>query len=277
VEKTPAIDDLRAVLGRQLARMEATEPGVREGADARDLHKFRVAARRSRALIRASRRLVGDQLAGLDAELRWLGSRSGSVRDLDVLIERLGQVVAELGPDRDGGEAIMAALVEERGWAREALVEALDSDRYRALPAMFGAALAGLTVVDPDVRLRKLAKKALKRARAAYEGLGPDPPDEELHALRIRVKRARYAAELAALTEGRELTKLAEALTEAQDVIGEHQDAVVAEKRVRALAPREALVAAGRIIEQERWRRARARASLPHIWQRVDEAARHAF
>jgi CHAD domain-containing protein len=277
VEKTPAIDDLRAVLARQLARMEATEPGVREGADARDLHKFRVAARRSRALIRASRRLVGDQLAGLDAELRWLGSRSGSVRDLDVLIERLGQVVAELGPDRDGGEAIMAALVEERGWAREALVEALDSDRYQVLPAMFGAALAGLTVVDPDVRLRKLAKKALKRARAAYEALGPDPPDEELHALRIRVKRARYAAELAALTEGRELTKLAEALTEAQDVIGEHQDAVVAEKRVRALAPREALVAAGRIIEQERWRRTRVRASLPRIWQRVEEVARDAF
>jgi CHAD domain-containing protein len=277
VEKTPAIDHLRALLARQLARMEATEPGVRDGADARDLHGFRVAARRSRALIRASRRLVGDRLAELDAELRWLGARSGSVRDLDVLIEHLGQVVEELGPDRDGGEAIVAAVAGERRWAREAFVEALDSDRYRALPAMFEAALAGLTVADPDVRLRKLAKKALKRARAAYEALGPEPSDDELHALRIRVKRARYAAELAALTEGEELTRLAEALTEVQDLIGAHQDAVVAVTRVRALASGEALLAAGRIIEQERGRRASARLELPHAWMRLERCVEKVF
>ena len=270
MEKIPAIDHLRARLARQLARIEATESGVREGADAEDLHRFRVATRRSRALIRASRRLAGDQLVRLDAELRWLGAGSGPVRDLDVLIEHLGQVVDDLGPDRAGGEAILDALAEERRWAREVLVEALDSPRYQALLAMFKAALAGLTAVEPDVSLGKLARKELKRARAAYEALGPEPPDDELHALRIRVKRARYAAELAALTEGPRLTRLAEALTEVQDLIGLHQDAVVAEKRVRALAPRESLVAAGRIIEQERACRAQVRLELPRAWKRLE-------
>ena len=42
-----------------------------------DLHRFRVATRRSRSLIRASRPLIRDQLAGVDRELRWLGGVSG--------------------------------------------------------------------------------------------------------------------------------------------------------------------------------------------------------
>ena len=37
-----------------------------------------------------------------------------------------------------------------------------------------------------------------------------------------------------------------------QDVIGEHQDAVVAEERLRAVATAGTAVAAGRLIERER-------------------------
>jgi CHAD domain-containing protein len=277
MEKIPAIDHLRRLLERQLARIEGSEPGVREGEDARDLHRFRVATRRSRALIRASRKVLGDQLARLDAELRWLGGVSGPVRDLDVLVEHVREIVADLGPDRAGGEAILEALEEERGWARELLLEALDSERYRNVLAIFRTALERLSVVDADVSLGKLAKKEYKRLRKAYLALGPEPPDDELHALRIKAKRARYAAELAALAEGQRFATLAEAATEVQDLIGAHQDAVVAEKRVRALAPRESLVAAGRIVEHERRRRAEARWSLPLVWRRVEVAAERAF
>ena len=75
----PAIDDLRDLLDRQRRGLERAESGVRDGADPEDLHRFRVATRRSRALIRASRPLVRDQLAALDRELRWLGSVTGPV------------------------------------------------------------------------------------------------------------------------------------------------------------------------------------------------------
>ena len=64
---------------------------------------------------------------------------------------------------------------------------------------------------------------------------------------------------------------------EVQDLIGAHQDAVVAEKRVRAVAPSESLLAAGRIVELERARREQARASLPRIWKRLERAAEKAF
>jgi CHAD domain-containing protein len=273
----PAIDELRDLLERQLRAIEAAAPGVQEGADPEHLHRFRVATRRSRALIRASRPLIRDQLAAVDRELRWLGGVSGPVRDLDVLIEHLRDVVEELDPDQAGGDAIVAALERERLQQRDTLLKAIASDRYLALLARFGEALASLTSVNGEVGLDRIAEKELKRLRAAYADLGPDPPDEELHAVRIKAKHARYAAELAAQAEGRPLAALAEAVRDLQDRIGTHQDAVVAEQRVRALAADDSRVAAGRIVELERRRRRRARAELPAAWKRVERAAAKAF
>ena len=62
-----------------------------------------------------------------------------------------------------------------------------------------------------------------------------------------------------------------------QDVLGEHQDAVVAQERLRALAAREpatAAMAAGRLIERERVARPkRGAASGRAAWKRVAAAA----
>ena len=60
-------------------------------------------------------------------------------------------------------------------------------------------------------------------------------------------------------------------------MIGAHQDAVVAEERVRELATDASRIAAGRIIEQERSRKRQARADLPLAWKRVERAAESAF
>src|SRR6478609_3617453 len=107
--------------------IEHSEPGVRDGTDPEELHRFRVATCRSRAMIRASRPLVRDQLAALDRELRWLGSATGSVRDLDVLIERLRKLQPSLDPDQAGVASIIAALEVEHLERRDALVTLLDT------------------------------------------------------------------------------------------------------------------------------------------------------
>lgn len=273
----PAIDSLRELLERQLGAIVSAEPGVRDGADPEDLHRFRVAVRRSRALIRASRPLIRDQLAALDRELRWLGGVSGPIRDLDVLIEHLHELHDELEPDQAGAESVIAALERERLGQRETLVRAINSERYRELLARFEEALPRLVAVDDEVGLRRLAEKELGRLRSAYQELGSNPPDEELHAVRIKAKHARYAAELAARTEGRKLAALAEAIREMQDTIGVHQDAVVAEQRVRALATEGSALAVGRIVEHERRRRLEARANVPELWKRIRRAAGEAF
>jgi CHAD domain-containing protein len=274
----PAIDELRDLLARQLEAIERTEPGVRNGGDPEDLHRFRVATRRSRALMRASRPLVRDQLANLDRELRWLGGVSGPVRDLDVLIDHLCSLVDQLEPDQAGVEAIIAGLERERLKQREALLAAIGTPRFRDLLARFSEALSGLRARDAGVSLVGLARRELERLRSDYDDLGVDPADDDLHTVRIRAKHARYAAELAALAEGGEpMATLADALRAVQDLIGTHQDAVVAEQRVRALATDESRLAAGRIVERERERKRKARSELPEAWSRVERSAEKAF
>ncbi len=63
-----------------------------------------------------------------------------------------------------------------------------------------------------------------------------------------------------------------------QDVIGEHQDAVVAEQRLRGLTaelqdPRAAF-SAGLLVERQHERRRSARAAVPKAWRRLEKAAR---
>jgi len=64
---------------------------------------------------------------------------------------------------------------------------------------------------------------------------GPNPPDEVLHALRIKGKRLRYTGELAEPALGKPVRRVLEATAGLQEVLGDHQDACVAQHRIRAL------------------------------------------
>src|SRR5262249_18367584 len=155
----------------------------------------------------------------------------------------------------------------ERG--RGGLLTAIETPRYHDLLRRFATTVPGLHASDGSSSLARLARKELERLHNAYDDLGPDPSDDDLHQLRIRAKHARYAAELAATTAGGSFEELADSLATVQDVIGAHQDAVVAEQRVRELATDESRLAAGRIIEHERQLRREARAALPDVMRRV--------
>ena len=106
--------------------------------------------------------------------------------------------------------------------------------------------------------------------------LGESPPDAELHASRIRVKRARYAAELALPELGEKGALYVDAAKEFQDIVGAHQDAVVGEDLLRRLAPElpGAALAMGRLVDRERARRAVARVVWRDAWERLDRRAK---
>jgi CHAD domain-containing protein len=264
-------DALRAHLRRQLHEILAHDPGTRLGKDPEDLHDMRVAVRRSRAVLRAGRALIATDTEALTLELRWLGEVLGSVRDLDVLLERLHAEAAALDPaDRTAANRLLRALGRELARARRALLNALDSARYLALLDSFEAALAGLEPGTAGATLDALARRQLKKLDRAVRSLGADPADAELHELRKLGKRARYAFELAG--NGRAVRRA----QELQDVLGEHQDAVVAEAKLRSLAanaPAPQALAAGLLIEGERRRRDRARATWKKAWRRLERAA----
>ena len=228
---------VRRAIALSAIRLIRHDPVVRLDTDPEGVHQARVATRRLRSDLRTFRPLVDEAWSSaLRDELGWLADLLGDVRDGDVLLERLRHRVAEL-PDaheRDAAAGVLATLEHERDTAHSTLLEALHGRRYlRLLDDLVAAANAPslrdnandpASEVVPEL-LRRPWHKLEKRAGK----LGDSPSDEQLHAVRIRTKRVRYAAEAVEPIVGKPARAFAKAAERLQDVLGELNDAVVAE------------------------------------------------
>jgi CHAD domain-containing protein len=226
-----------------------------------------------RAILRAARPLLDSEwVRELRAEVGWLGGALGPVRDLDVLVEHLRADAGALGgADEEAFLTLIRKLEDERAADRDAMLAALAEPRYIALVERLEAETKSPPLAESGRSLRDLAAREFRRLRKAMRALGESSPDAELHAARIAVKRARYAAELAERSVGREVAAVIRDAKVLQDVLGDHQDAAVAEARIRALVPARAAaaqaIAAGRVIERQHERRRAARAAYPEAWR----------
>jgi len=269
----PGAVRLREMIETQRQALLAHDPGTRLGDDPENLHQHRVAARRVRVYLRAARRqLDAAWRRSVAGPLRELGEASGPVRDLDVLLERLRGELQRLDePDRTAGDALLSSLEAERDAARAALLDALGGDGYRNVLARLRRPPRLAPEVDA-VPLERNARREFRRLVEAVDRLGDHPDEEALHRLRIELKRARYAAELSDLEGKRGRRFLADARA-LQDLLGDHQDAVTTEQRLRALTAvdlqTKTAFVAGRIVERERARRERAAERLPAAWKRL--------
>jgi CHAD domain-containing protein len=278
----PAVHHVRAKLDREIRALLAYEAGTRSGADPEDLHQMRVALRRMRSVLKLSGTLVGDGAEPVRAELGWLGQSLGEVRDHDVLIGHLREVIADFEVrDQPAGRRLVSGFVTERAAAKRRLTKALSSARYSTLLREVSLLTRSSAAVpdEPHDLVAGLAKPHRKLAKAV-RALPADPPDDDLHALRIHGKKLRYAAELAQTSakkkRAKRIKKLINATRDFQTVLGDHQDAVLAAERMRtvlATADGEVGFVAGRIAERELSRRAEARATWRAHWAAVDDAA----
>ena len=273
VSDDPGAARLRELLAAQRRALLAHEPGTRLGDDIENLHQHRVAARRTRAFLRAVRRYVdADWRGALGGALSELGRATGPVRDLDVLLEHVRAEVVGLDPrEQEAGDALVRELENRLAQARDTLLDALDGDSYRLTLARLN--LPPRLAHDVEaIPLTRVARNEFRRLVRVVDRLGKSPDETAIHGLRIALKRARYAAELAA-PDGKRRRRF---LTEArglQDLLGEHQDAVVAETRLREVAleggDAGAAFIAGRLAERQSLRRARVREYLPTAWKRL--------
>jgi CHAD domain-containing protein len=269
----PGAARLHEMLEEQRIALLTHDPGVRLGDDPENLHKHRVAARRARASLRATRNYVDPEWRRpLAAALRGLGEATGPVRDLDVLLEHLRDELERLDETEQAAkDAILERLEEEREQVRRGLLEALDGRDYRFVLARLRLPPRLAEGVE-SVPLEALALKEFRRLARLVDRLGKRPDEQEVHRLRIALKRARYAAELAAPKGGGRKRLLADARI-LQELLGEHQDAVVAEQRLRKATVDDvrtaAAFAAGRIAERQRRRRERVQERLPAAWKRL--------
>jgi CHAD domain-containing protein len=267
---------LRAALSRSIARLLAHDPGVRLGGDVEDVHQARVATRRMRSDLRTFHRALDRGWDdSLREELKWLGGLLGAVRDADVLLGRLEARVAELSDvDPAAGDRLLDLLRRERAEARDELLAGMRSDRYLDLVERLLAASRAVPVsvdgADFELELGELVSKPWKKLRDAVRDLDDDPLDPELHAVRIRAKRARYAAEAVAPAVGASAKRFAAAVEAVQEVLGDHQDAVVAGQWLRDHGPTAdggAAFVAGLLVGVEADEADASREAWPATWK----------
>lgn len=257
--RSTAADLVRHAIAGSVAALLRHDPGVRLGDDPEDIHRARVATRRLRSQLRTFRAVLQREWSdALREDLRWLADGLGEVRDKQVLAERLrGRTTALPEADARAVTELAAQLDVESEEARGRLVLDMRSERYIALLERLVDAARNPTTTGPADKpatevAGALASGDWKRLRKAVDSLEEEPPDADLHHVRILAKRVRYAAEAAEPVAGKPAARFAEAVTELQDVLGDHQDSVTAQQWLRRAADSPLAFAAGQLAALER-------------------------
>lgn len=215
--------------------------------DAESLHALRVATRRLRTLLDVFAPWIKPRWRKeLKAELRWLGHTMGPARDADVLIEATFPALRNAHPGLNW-TALDKHAAQQRDAAHAAAIEGLNSERHATLRASLLSAFGIDDTGKPDVlsaralrrasrapagKPRALADQAAVALRERYISLFPECRQlalldtEQLHALRKRIKWARYTTEFAAPWLRKTVRKpYLEALQNTQHLLGELNDA----------------------------------------------------
>jgi CHAD domain-containing protein len=275
---------VRQAVTRSVAQLLRHDPGARRG-DPDDVHKLRVATRRLRSDLGTFRSVLDRGWARpLRDELRWLGGEIGAVRDLDVFTDRLGtRLAARPGAGGAADEALLAHFRSRRATAHGHMHDALLGARHTALQHRLVDASESPRFDPPTAAARPAAELARKVVGRAWhqlaedvDDLPDDPPDHELHEVRILAKRCRYAAEAVAPVMGAGAARFAAAVEAIQTVLGDHQDTVVGEEVLDGVAAElgatdgiGALI--GELVAAERSDRRRRRDEWPAVWEAASD------
>jgi len=259
--EAPVVEHLKWALARHVGWLLAHDPGTRLGTESESLHQLRVATRRLRAVLRTARPILLPAWAtSLEQELDWLSDLLGPARDLDVQISYFTD--ESVGLDARDCKLLaqfIARLRTQREAVQQMVLSELTSARYIELIRRLQQAAQDPSVVKSSLTVRQLAKREFKKLRKVINRLAASPSDTVLHNVRIKAKRARYAAELARSSVGKPAARFIKSARAVQDRLGIHQDAIQAERHIRQFLKYStglrAGFVAGRMVERQRQRR----------------------
>ncbi len=241
-------EDLIAAVSRECLRQLLGNQAAVEAGDADGVHQMRVGARRLRAAFVLLRGALPRTARGLGAELRWLGRQLAGARSWDVFLAGALQPLSRARPGDAALDRLRVLAEAERASAYAALREALRSPRYARLVLRLGdwfvAARWREAPVPESVpalqrSAREVARELLapleRKLRKRSEKLAK-PSASELHALRLGVKKLRYASEFVLpLFPGKKARRYARRLARVQDALGRLNDLVSGEKLAELL------------------------------------------
>jgi inorganic triphosphatase YgiF len=235
-----AADAFRAVALDCIAHYQANEHGALHSDAPEFIHQMRVALRRLRSALRVFAPALPDGSADdLAQHLRALAGELGELRDRDVLQSEL--VAPLLGktasPELNDLALTLHAI---RGEVRERVIRALQDGRQARLMIALLDVLHRLDERQGAPTLAALARKRLARAHTrmiAAARLARSGDIAALHALRIDVKRLRYALEFnLPLLHANRARRALETLAAAQEQLGFINDLSQAGPRLLAAA-----------------------------------------
>jgi inorganic triphosphatase YgiF len=232
------------LIGRACLRhLVANVPAVMER-DSNALHQMRVALRRLRAAISLFSPVVADdRVVAIKSELKWLAQEFGPARNLDTLLVEVIRPLQKRHPTEPGLASIGNMFARKRLKSYRQALAAVQSARFRRLVldtvewieiGPWSTSEDALMRARRDMPVEVYAagelsqrRKKIRRRGARIEALNP----EQLHRLRIQVKKARYATEFfSSLFRGKKCAKQCKAikscLMQLQNNLGKINDIV---------------------------------------------------
>jgi CHAD domain-containing protein len=280
---------IRSYLAARLQAMLAADVSVRlDGPEA--IHDMRIAIRCLESTLGTYRRLMDAPRADDLAErLAALARELGVVRDSQVLLDRLLGEIAEQSPELVLGPVKRRMQQELQGESlrgRTALLKTLNASPYARLVdelvefVATGTSTDGLATKNAGDGLPKLVARQYKQlvSRVKYAAtVTGSAQDVALHQARKSAKKTRYAAAALVPAFGPVAAAFAAQIASVQEILGEHQDSVVAAEELLRLAlvansqQDESAFTFGLLVGVEHSRADAARRRFDQVWKSASD------
>lgn len=276
------------ILLKQAYKMWANTDGTLKNLDPEFLHDLRVATRRGRFALRLIAKILKiEKCNTMRAELGWIGGLLGSVRDLDVFIVSLKSQMREADIEDETASNIIAIVSKDLVLKRKKLVSALKSARYREIISDLKAFFKNTEIeiflhekkMQPALEIvPQLIKSASKKIYKKSDKNASEFSDSDLHKLRIDFKKLRYTSEFFYDILDEKMKILIKTFIEIQDLLGAHQDSVVAISNLEKIAgeldgkstsSKKILISIGALILLNRQIMKAARDRFDALWKKI--------
>jgi CHAD domain-containing protein len=238
----------RKILMFHFGAMIEHERGTKVGKDIEELHDMRVAAMRMRSAVEVLEGYLDmDEMSPYLKNIKSVRKVLGSVRDLDVFLEKIDHYLADQPPERRAQmDPLTDSILIEKAKNRGTMLVYLDDSKYNKFKKNF----ADYLLNKKSWKMRSVKKNGEPvpckvrdvlpvllytqfAAVRAYEDIVSeeavaDPSLEKYHQLRIDVKILRYTLEFFREVLGPESKELIKSLKALQDNLGDMHDTVVA-------------------------------------------------
>jgi CHAD domain-containing protein len=234
------------LLQKRLDRFTRMLHGVGKGNE-RAVHRTRVASRRLRELLPVLQ-LEGEHAGDLGRRLRKVSHRLGRLRELDVTVVLIEELRKSGGFEPNALDLVASVVSDDRERARERLLAKWPLREIRRVESKLTALAEDLQAADRKAGRSRTAARGVywavdarihRRAgelSAAIEDAGAVYLPERVHAVRVALKKFRYAVELAnEITSDKRRSAQLRVLKRSQDLLGRWHDRQVLIERVRQL------------------------------------------